>query len=91
MNQNVQLAKAFRAADSAIAEVFGQPPLYLREGGSIPIIGEIRSILGMDSLMLGMFTPDDNLHAPDESFDLEMFHKGIDVSERILRSLISAS
>lgn len=87
-DQNPHLAKAFRAADEAVAKVFGKAPLYMREGGSIPIIGEIQRILGMDSLMLGMFTPEDNLHAPNESFDLKMLERGIEVSERILESLI---
>lgn len=83
-DQNPYLACAFRAADQAVTEVFGNAPLYLREGGSVPIIGEIKRVLGMDSLMLGMFTAESNLHAPNESFDLKMFAKGIDVSERIL-------
>jgi acetylornithine deacetylase/succinyl-diaminopimelate desuccinylase-like protein len=87
-DQNPQLAKAFRAADLAVGKVFGNPPLYMREGGSIPIIGEIQRILGMDSLMIGMFTPEDNLHAPNESFDLKMFERGIEVSEQILESMI---
>lgn len=83
-DQNVHLATAFRAAESAITQIFGRPPLYLSEGGSVPIISEINRVLGMDCVMLGMFTPMDNLHAPNEGFDLELFRKGIDVSERIL-------
>jgi acetylornithine deacetylase/succinyl-diaminopimelate desuccinylase-like protein len=89
-DQNPRLAAAFRAADTAIAEVFGRPPLYLREGGSVPIIGNIRAILGMDSLMLGMFTPESRLHAPDENFDLAMFARGVAVSERILAACADA-
>lgn len=88
-DQNPHLARAFRAADQAIRNHFPAPPLYLREGGSIPIIGQIKNILGMDSLMIGMFTPDDNLHAPDESFDLEMFERGIAASEQMLKSLVA--
>ena len=81
------LARAFRAADAAIAGVFGKPPLYLREGGSVPIIGEIKKILGLDSLMMGLFLPEDNLHAPNESFDLGILKNGIQASERILESV----
>ncbi|MCC5834111.1 MAG: M20/M25/M40 family metallo-hydrolase [Opitutales bacterium] len=88
--QNPHLARAFRAADKAIATHFPNAPLYLREGGSIPIIGQINNILEMDSLMIGMFTPADNLHAPDESFDLKMFERGIAASEQMLRELITA-
>jgi len=83
---NPCLARAFDAADRSIAEVFGKPPLYLREGGSIPIIAEVRRLLDMDSLMIGMFTPDNNVHAPDENLHLEMFERGITVSARIVES-----
>lgn len=86
-DQSPVLARAFRAADAAIAGVFGKPPLYLREGGSVPIIGEIKKILGLDSLMMGLFLPEDNLHAPNESFHLGILKKGIQASERILESV----
>lgn len=86
-NQSPVLARAFRAADTAIAEVFGKPPLYLREGGSVPIIADIKRVLGLDSVMMGLFLPEDNLHAPDESFNLNVMRKGIAASERILESV----
>ncbi|MCC5839808.1 MAG: M20/M25/M40 family metallo-hydrolase [Opitutales bacterium] len=89
-DQSPVLARAFRAADDAVRAAFGNAPLYLREGGSVPIIGDLQRVLGMDSIMLGMFTPEDNLHAPNESFDLGMFAKGIDVSEAILRAVAKA-
>ncbi|OHE80548.1 MAG: peptidase M20 [Verrucomicrobia bacterium RIFCSPLOWO2_12_FULL_64_8] len=81
------LAKAFRAADAAITEVFGRPPLYLREGGSIPIIADIKRVLGLDSVLFGLFLPEDNLHAPNESFDLRVMEKGSAVSEKVLTAL----
>lgn len=84
-DQNPHLARAFKACDKAVAEVFGKPPLYLREGGSIPIIGELNKVLGMDCIMLGMGTAENNLHAPNESFDLALLEKGIRVSKAILR------
>jgi acetylornithine deacetylase/succinyl-diaminopimelate desuccinylase-like protein len=86
-NQPPLLAKAFRAVDAAVTEVFGRPPLYLREGGSVPIIGEIKRVLGLDSVMLGLFLPEDNLHAPNESFNLSVMRKGIAASEKILATL----
>ena len=86
-NQPPLLAKAFRAVDAAVTEVFGRPPLYLREGGSIPIIGEIKRVLGLDSVLLGLFLPEDNLHAPNESFNLSVMRKGIAASEKILATL----
>jgi acetylornithine deacetylase/succinyl-diaminopimelate desuccinylase-like protein len=81
------LANAFRAADKAIAGVFGKAPLYLREGGSVPIIADIKRVLGLDSLLFGLFLPEDNLHAPNESFDLNVMEKGIRASEQILESI----
>ena len=87
VDQPLQLAKAFRAVDSAVSEVFGKAPLYLREGGSVPIIADIKRVLGLDSVMLGLFLPEDNLHAPNESFNLRVMQKGIASSERILERL----
>ena len=81
------LKKAFYATESAITECFGKKPLFLREGGSVPIISDIKTILGLDSLMIGLFTPECNLHAPDESMHLGLLEKGIDVSERLLRAI----
>ncbi len=86
-DQPERLARAFTAADAAISQVFGRPPLFLREGGSIPIIADIKSTLGLDSVMIGLFLPEDNLHAPNESMDLGVLENGIQVSKRILESL----
>jgi acetylornithine deacetylase/succinyl-diaminopimelate desuccinylase-like protein len=85
--QSPVLAKAFRAADAVIADVFGKPPLYLREGGSVPIISDIKRVTGLDSVMMGLFLPEDNLHAPNESFNLDVMAKGMRASERILESI----
>lgn len=86
-DQSPVLAAAFRAADRAITETFGKAPLYLREGGSIPIIADIKRVTGLDSVLLGLFLPEDNLHAPNESFNLEVMRKGIATSEKVLESL----
>jgi acetylornithine deacetylase/succinyl-diaminopimelate desuccinylase-like protein len=86
-DQSPVLARAFRAADRAIIEVFGRAPLYLREGGSVPIIADIKRVLGLDSVMMGLFLPEDNLHAPDESFHLGVMRNGISASERILEAV----
>ncbi|MCX6944200.1 MAG: M20/M25/M40 family metallo-hydrolase, partial [Opitutales bacterium] len=86
-DQSPVLARMFRATDAAVAEVWGKAPLYLREGGSVPIIGEIKRVLGLDSVMMGLFLPQDNLHAPNESFDLEIMKKGIETSRRILLAI----
>lgn len=86
-DQNPHLARAFAACDKAVEKAFGLPPLYTREGGSIPIIGELNKALGMDCLMLGLGTGENNLHSPNESFDLTMLDKGIDVSMAILTAV----
>lgn len=86
-DQSPVLAGAFRAADSAITEIFGQAPLYLREGGSIPIIADIKRVTGLDSVLMGLFLPEDNLHAPNESFHLGVMERGMRVSERVLEAI----
>ena len=70
-DQPESLARAFDSIDASIGQQFGKAPIYLREGGSIPVIADFKKRAGLDALMVGLFTPVDNLHAPDESFDLE--------------------
>ena len=82
-DQPAALARAFKSADSAIEKNFGTAPIYLREGGSIPVIADFSKRAELDSLMIGLFTPKDNLHAPDESFDLELMKKAIAAFETI--------
>lgn len=83
-DQSPVLANAFRATDAAVTAVWGRPPLYLREGGSVPIIAEIKRVTGLDSVMFGLFLPEDNLHAPNESFNLTVMNKGIETARRVL-------
>ena len=85
--QSPVLNQAFSAAHHHIGEIFGKPPVYLREGGSVPIIADLKRVTGLDSLMIGMFTPEDNLHAPDESVHISMLEKGVEVSMGILANL----
>ena len=84
------LSEAFREAETAVTHVFGHKPLFLREGGSVPVIADFKTIAGMDSLMIGVFTPADNLHAPNESFDLSIMERGIKVSRRTLSRIAAA-
>ena len=72
------MKKAFPLVENCVESSFGSTPLYLREGGSIPIIRDLKEVAGLDALMLGLFTNEDNLHAPDESFHLGIFNKAID-------------
>ncbi len=88
-NQRPLLAKAFAEADAAIAAAFGRAPLYLREGGSVPIIEDIRRETGLDSVMIGLFTPDSRLHAPDENLELRMAERALAAYGRLLERLAS--
>lgn len=86
-DQSPALAKCFRAVDRAAAEVFGKPPIYLREGGSVGLLSDLKEVLGLDAVMMGLFLPEDNLHAPNESFHLGVMQRGIETSERVLAEL----
>ncbi len=86
-NQSPVLARAFAATEQSITSAWGKPPIYLREGGSVPIIGQMHEATGLDCLMLGLFTPADNLHAPDESFHLGIMNKAISAYEGIFAQL----
>jgi acetylornithine deacetylase/succinyl-diaminopimelate desuccinylase-like protein len=81
------LNSAFSVTDAAIQKQFGRSPLYLREGGSIPVIADFKNRAGLDAIMVGLFTPEDNLHAPNESFDIELMKKATATFADIFRSL----
>jgi acetylornithine deacetylase/succinyl-diaminopimelate desuccinylase-like protein len=80
-----------QAALRALQGAFGRKPVLLREGGSIPIVNEFKSILGADTLLLGLALPDDNPHAPNEKFDLECFTKGMVMSALLWPELAAVS
>lgn len=84
-DQSPVLAKAFRATDAAVEKVWGSKPYYLREGGSVGLIADLKQELNLDAILLGLCLPEDNLHAPNESFDLAVMRKGIDTVEEVLR------
>ena len=67
-----------RAATEAMAEVFGKQTVFVRGGGSIPIVGDFVRELNTPTVMMGFGLPDDNLHAPNEKFHLANFHRGIE-------------
>lgn len=69
---------AVRAASQAFQIVWGKEPLFTREGGTVPVVGYVQELLGLDSLLLGFGLPDDNLHAPNEKFHLPNFYRGIE-------------
>jgi acetylornithine deacetylase/succinyl-diaminopimelate desuccinylase-like protein len=67
-----------RAAKQAMAEVFKKDTVFIRSGGSIPIVGDFVRELGIPTVLMGFGLPDDNLHAPNEKFNLSNFHRGIE-------------
>jgi acetylornithine deacetylase/succinyl-diaminopimelate desuccinylase-like protein len=75
------------AAAEAMKQVFGKETVYIRSGGSIPIVGVFDQYLGIPSVMMGFGLPDDNLHAPNEKFHLPNFFRGIESVARYLEIL----
>jgi succinyl-diaminopimelate desuccinylase len=75
------------AAARAIERAFGRPPVYTREGGSIPIVTKFHETLGADVLLIGWGNDDDNAHSPNEKFALADFHRGIKASAALWEEL----
>jgi acetylornithine deacetylase/succinyl-diaminopimelate desuccinylase-like protein len=75
------------AAAQAMEQVFKNKTVYIRSGGSIPIVGIFQKNLKAPSVMMGFGLPDDNLHAPNEKFYLPNFYRGIDAVGRYLELL----
>jgi len=69
---------AMKAAFNAYAAGFGREPVFMREGGSIPVVATFQKVLGIETILMGFGLPDDNLHAPNEKFHLPNFYKGIE-------------
>ena len=67
-----------RAATEAMREVWGKETVFVRGGGSIPIVGDFVRELSIPTVMMGFGLPDDNLHAPNEELHLANFHRGIE-------------
>ncbi|MEZ6068001.1 MAG: M20/M25/M40 family metallo-hydrolase [Planctomycetaceae bacterium] len=74
------------AAKRAIQSGFGTEPVLIREGGSIPVVGSLKTLLGIDTLLLGWGRNGDNLHSPDEHFHLDDFHRGRAAAQRLART-----
>jgi acetylornithine deacetylase/succinyl-diaminopimelate desuccinylase-like protein len=79
--------KFARASVEAMHEIFGKDTVYIRSGGSIPIVTQFEEDLKIPSIMMGMGLPDDNLHAPNEKFHIPNFYRGIESIIRFFQIL----
>ena len=78
---------AFEATRKALSDEWALEAAYTGCGGSIPIAGHFKDIIGMDVLLTGWGKDDDQIHSPNEKYDVESFHKGIRSWARILNAL----
>ena len=78
-----------KSASAAIEHAFGVAPVFIREGGSIPVVSTFKEILGIDTLLLGWGQSTDNLHSPNERFSLEGYRHGTLASARLWHELAS--
>ncbi len=78
---------AMQAAARAYLRGFGVAPVFLRSGGSIPIVNTLQNVLGIPTVLMGFALPDDGMHGPNEKFSLAHFYRGIATSIYFLAGL----
>jgi acetylornithine deacetylase/succinyl-diaminopimelate desuccinylase-like protein len=76
-----------QASKQAMKEVFGRDTVFIRSGGSIPVVADFDKHLHIPSVMMGFGLPDDNLHAPNEKFHIPNFYRGIESIIRFFQLL----
>ena len=79
------------AAQKALGRLFaGKKPALVREGGTIPIVADFKSILNADTLLLGLCLPDCNAHSPNETFPLSHLDLGANLNRYVLEEIAAA-
>jgi acetylornithine deacetylase/succinyl-diaminopimelate desuccinylase-like protein len=81
---------AMKAASHAFAAGFGQEPVLVRRGGSIPVVATLQEVLGIETILMGFGLPDDRIHSPNEKFHLPNFYRGIETVIHFLDALSEA-
>lgn len=84
-------APAFQAAREALSKEWPNDAAFVGGGGSIPVAGYFQSILGLESLMIGFGRDNDNLHSPNEKYDLRSFTKGMRSWARVLDAITTST
>ena len=80
------MANQEKKAREAISEEWGTEAAFVGCGGSIPIAGHFQQITGVDPMLIGFAKDDDQIHSPNEKYDLESFRKGIRSWVRVINS-----
>lgn len=79
-----------RAAVQAYEATYGRPPVFMREGGSIPVVNQFASDLGLPTVLMGFGLPDDRIHSPNERYYLPNYYRGVETVIRYLELLSDA-
>jgi acetylornithine deacetylase/succinyl-diaminopimelate desuccinylase-like protein len=77
-------APAMQAAAEALRSVFDRDPVFIRSGGSIPVVADFKELLGLDTVLMGFGLDTDAIHSPNEHFGLDRYHQGIESAIRFL-------
>jgi len=78
------------AAARALGEAFGRAPVFMRSGGSIPIVDVMQQLFGVPVVLMGFALPSDGMHAPNERVNLPTLHRGTAACARFLELVAAA-